>query len=139
MDLVAMAMKGYSIFSKAPWLESCYLLGITHLFLHNELVHLPYIAVATNTRGRLEGEEQLLIGIVLERWRGDRTRVVYWPTTRPGCQNRKCTYVNNRCIRSRNIRIITLTVDVLNESNCDAQKKKGTLDYYITRWRQEVS
>ena len=25
-------------------------LGITHLFLHNELVHLPYIAVATNTR-----------------------------------------------------------------------------------------
>ena len=27
-----------------------YLLGITHLFPHNELVHLPYIAVATNTR-----------------------------------------------------------------------------------------
>ena len=26
------------------------LLGITHLFPHNELVHLPYIAVATNTR-----------------------------------------------------------------------------------------
>ena len=25
-------------------------LGITHLFPHNELVHLPYIAVATNTR-----------------------------------------------------------------------------------------
>ena len=24
--------------------------GITHLFPHNELVHLPYIAVATNTR-----------------------------------------------------------------------------------------
>ena len=36
----------------------------------------------------------------------------YWPTTRPGCQNRKCTYVNNRCIRSRNIRIITLTVQL---------------------------
>ena len=32
-------------------------------------------------------------------------RIVYWPTTRPGCQNRKCTYVNNRWIRSRNIRI----------------------------------
>ena len=32
--------------------------------------------------------------------------VVYWPTTPPGCQNRKCTYVNNRCIRLRNIRII---------------------------------
>ena len=31
--------------------------------------------------------------------------VVYWPTTRPGSQNRKCTCVNNRCIRSRNIRI----------------------------------
>ena len=27
-----------------------YLLGITHLTPHNELVHLPYIAVATNTR-----------------------------------------------------------------------------------------
>ena len=25
-------------------------LGITHLFPHNELVHLPYIAVANNTR-----------------------------------------------------------------------------------------
>ena len=65
--------------------------------------------------------------------------VVYWPTTRPGCQNRKCTYVNNRCIRSRNIRIITLTVDWLNECNCDAHKKRGALNYYITRWRQEVS
>ena len=31
--------------------------------------------------------------------------VVYWPPTRPSCQNRKCTYVNNRCIQSRNIRI----------------------------------
>ena len=25
-------------------------LGITHLYPHNELVHLPYIAVATNTK-----------------------------------------------------------------------------------------
>ena len=33
------------------------------------------------------------------------TCVVYWPTTWWGCQNRKCTCVNNRCIRSRNIRI----------------------------------
>ena len=65
--------------------------------------------------------------------------VVYWPTTQPGCQNRKCTYVNNRCIRLRNIRIITLTVDGLNVCNCDAHKKKGALNYYITRWRQEVS
>ena len=31
--------------------------------------------------------------------------VVHWPPTRPSCQNRKCTCVNNRCIRSRNIRI----------------------------------
>ena len=27
-----------------------FLLGITHLFPHNEVVHLPYIAVTTNTR-----------------------------------------------------------------------------------------
>ena len=26
------------------------LLGITHLFLYNKLVHLPYVAVATNPR-----------------------------------------------------------------------------------------
>ena len=32
------------------WLEIIYMLGITHLFPHNELVHLPYIVVATNTR-----------------------------------------------------------------------------------------
>ena len=43
--------------------------------------------------------------------------------TWPGCQNRKCTYVNNSGIRSRNIRIITLTVDGLNECNCDAHEK----------------
>ena len=51
--------------------------------------------------------------------------VVYWPTTWMGCQNRKCTYVNNRCIQSRNIRIITMTMDGLNEYNCDAHKKVG--------------
>ena len=65
------------------------------------------------------------------------TIVVYWPTTRPGCQNRKCTYVNNRCIRSRNIRIITLIVDGLNECNCDAHKK-WALNCCITQWRQDV-
>ena len=54
--------------------------------------------------------------------------VVYWPTTRPGCQNRKCTYVNNRCIRSRNIRIITLTMDGLSECNCDAHRKKVDIE-----------
>ena len=41
-----------------------------------------------------------------------QSSVAYWPPTRPGCQNRKCTCVNNRWIRSRNI--ITLTVDRLN-------------------------
>ena len=61
---------------------------------------------------------------------GNPTRdlIVYWPTTRLGCQNRKCTYVNNRCIRSRNIRIITLTLDGLNECNCGAHKKKGDVE-----------
>ena len=39
---------------------ACQMLGITHLSPHNELVHLPYIAVATNTI-RLDGEEPLLI------------------------------------------------------------------------------
>ena len=37
-----------------------FLLGITHLSPHNELVYLPYIAVATNTSSR-EGEEPLRI------------------------------------------------------------------------------
>ena len=27
--------------------------------------------------------------------------VAYWPPTRPSCQNKKCTCVNNRCIRSK--------------------------------------
>ena len=45
----------------------------------------------------------------------------------------KSTKVNNRCIRSRNIRIITLIVDGLNECNCEDHKKKGALNYYITR------
>ena len=34
------------------------------------------------------------------------THVVYWPLTWQGCQNRKCTCVNNRCIWLRNIRIL---------------------------------
>ena len=49
-------------------------------------------------------------------------------TTRPGCQNRKCTYVNNRCIRSRNIRIITLTVDGLNECNLWCPQEEGGVE-----------
>ena len=58
--------------------------------------------------------------------------VVYWPTTRPGCQNRKCTSVNNRCIRSRNIRIITLTVDRLNECEIvTPTRRRWVLNNYI--------
>ena len=26
---------------------------------------------------------------------------IYWPPTRPGCQNKKCTWINNRCIRPK--------------------------------------
>ena len=65
--------------------------------------------------------------------------VAYWPPTRPGCQNRKCTCVNNRCIRLRNIRIITLTVDRLNECEIvTPTRRRWTVNYYITQWRQEV-
>ena len=48
-----------------------YMLGITHLFPHNELVHLPHIAVATNTRA---GSYRNSIR-ALET--GDRTRSPY--------------------------------------------------------------
>ena len=65
----------------------------------------------------------------------DKRNVVYWPTTRPGCQNRKCTYVNNRCIWSRNIRIITLTVDGLNECNLWRPQEEGGVEllYYSVK------
>ena len=62
------------------------------------------------------------------------TIVVYWPTTWPGCQNRKCTCVNKRCIQSRNIRIITLTVDRLNECEIvTPTRRRWALNYYITQ------
>ena len=66
--------------------------------------------------------------------------VVYWPTTRPGCQNRKCTGVNNRCIRSRdNQDIIPLTVDRLNECKIVTPiRRRWAWNYYITKWREEV-
>ena len=41
-----------------------------------------------------------------DRHMSSRLVVVYWPPTQPVCQNRKCTCENNRCIRSRNIRIL---------------------------------
>ena len=63
-----------------------------------------------------------------------QTYVAYWPTTRLGCQNRKCTCVNNKCIRSRNIRIITLTMDRLNECKIVMlTRRRWTLHYYITQ------
>ena len=58
--------------------------------------------------------------------RGD---VVYWPTTRLDCQNRKCTCVNNRYIRSRNNQdIIALTVDGLNECNLWRPQEEGDVE-----------
>ena len=59
---------------------------------------------------------------------------VYWPTIRPGCRNRKYTCVNNRCIRSKNIPIITLTVDRLNECEIvTPTRRRWTLNYYISQ------
>ena len=71
---------------------------------------------------------------------------MYWPTTRAGCQNRKCTCVNNRCIWSRNIRIITLTMDRLNECEIvTPTRRRWAINYYITQctgnsisWRQDA-
>ena len=58
---------------------------------------------------------------------------------RPGCQNSKCTCVNNWCIRSRNIRIITLTVDRLNECEIvTPTRRRWTLNYYITQLQLEI-
>ena len=55
--------------------------------------------------------------------------VIYWPTTRPGWQNRKCTNVNNRCVRSRNNQdIIALTVDGLNECNLWRKQEEGDVE-----------
>ena len=73
------------------------------------------------------------------------TSIVYWPTTQPGCQNRKCTYVNSRCIQSRNNQdIIALTMDRLNEYKIvTPTRRRWALNYYITQctgnsisWRQ---
>ena len=48
---VKMHMQKFVYWYLQIWVSvSDLVLGITHLFPHNELVHLPYIAVATNTR-----------------------------------------------------------------------------------------
>ena len=53
------------------------LLGISHLFPHNELVHLLYIAEATKI-GRLEGEEAASNRNSIRALEtGDRTRSPY--------------------------------------------------------------
>ena len=50
------------------------------------------------------------------------SNAVYWPTTQPGCQNRKCTYVNN--IWSTNSGVWPwLCMDWIS-AICDAHKKK---------------
>ena len=50
----------------------------------------------------------------------------YWCNilTRPSCEDRKCTCVNNRCIRSRNIRIWPWPWTGWMSAICDAHKKK---------------
>ena len=70
--------------------------------------------------------------------------VIYLPTTRPGCQNRKCTYVNNRCIQSRNSSV-ALTVDGWMSAICDAHKKVDVELLYNsvqlgdqTSWREDA-
>ena len=43
------------------------------------------------------------------------TNVAYWPPTRSSCQKKKCTCVNNRCIRSKiSDQGMALAVDGLN-------------------------
>ena len=54
--------------------------------------------------------------------------VVYWPPTQPGCQNKKCTCVNNRRIRSRNIRIQPWPWTGWMSTICDAHKKKVSVE-----------
>ena len=54
--------------------------------------------------------------------------VIYWP--RPSCQNRKSTCVNNRCIRSRNIRICRGVE--LSAKLWRSQEEEWTPNYYIT-------
>ena len=60
--------------------------------------------------------------------------VVYWPPTRPGCQYRKCTCVNNRCIWSRNTRILYPWpwTGWMSEKLLRSQEEEWTSNYYIT-------
>ena len=62
--------------------------------------------------------------------------VAYWPLPRPSCQKKKCTCVNNRCIRSK-ISGATLTVKGLNWVRIvTLAGSRWTSNYYI--WRQKV-
>ena len=67
------------------------------------------------------------------RWLAVReTIVAYWPPTRLSCQKKKCTYVNNRYIRS-NISGATLIVEVLNwVRTVTLARSRWTTNYYIT-------
>ena len=58
--------------------------------------------------------------------------VTYWP--RPSCQNRKCTGVNSRCIRSREYQDITLTVDGFEWVRfVTPTRRRWMSKYYITQ------
>ena len=61
--------------------------------------------------------------------------VAYWPPTRPSCQNRKCTCVNNRCTRSRNIRILSPWpwTGLMSAKLWRSQEEEWTSNYHITR------
>ena len=54
--------------------------------------------------------------------------VVYWPPTQTTCQNKKCTCVNNRCIRSKISRYNLDRGRVELSANCDAHKKKVSVE-----------
>ena len=55
---------------------------------------------------KLSSKETIILLLLGEDNAMKMNIVVYWSPTRPGCQNRKYTCVNNRCIRSSNIRIL---------------------------------
>ena len=61
--------------------------------------------------------------------------VEYWPPTRLGCQNRKCTFINNRCIRSRNIKILKPWpwMGWMSAKLWRSQEEEWASNYYITR------
>ena len=107
--------KRVHIFPEAIWLQTkvIALREIKCAYYDVAVQHVNHCAM--QTLSAVSGGWLLCVPIFPSAIFCSRVFVLYWPTTRSGCKNRKCTYVNNWCIRSRNIRIITLTVDGLNE------------------------